>query len=190
MAAFALSIFRNDLAENVNRGVSRRLVWKYSCTFKFDLFFDEAFWQTMDDSITPILSAVIIAVAGVFAWIIFQSSGKGLSNVSGWKTLADKYPVTTEFDGVWRENQSATFKNLTFNDCLDIGVTTEHLYITVGPPFKNFEPLQIPLNEIQEAQKKGLWLSMRIDGKPLIIKYDAMPDNAREKIMFHAHANG
>lgn len=137
----------------------------------------------MDDSLTPILSAVIIAVAGVFGWIIFQSSGKGLSNVSGWKDLVEKFPVTSEFSGVWREKQSATFKNLTFNDCLDLGVTDDHLYITVGPPFKNFEPLQIPWSEVREAEKKGLWLAMRIDGKPLIIKYDALPASALEKIM-------
>lgn len=142
----------------------------------------------MDDSLTPILSAVIIAVAGVFGWIMFQSSGKGLSNVSGWKALAEKFPVTSEFSGVWREKQSATFKNLTFNDCLDIGASAEHMYITVGPPFKNFEPLQIPFTEVQEASKKGQWLAMRIDGKPLIIKYDALPESALEKILIPAQS--
>ncbi len=138
----------------------------------------------MDDSLTPILSAVIIAVAGVFAWIMFQSSGKGLSNISGWKELAEKYAVKDEFTGIWREKQSATFKNLTFNDCLRVGATAEYLYIVVGEPFKNFEPLQIPWSEIREVAPKGpQWLAMRIDGKPLIMRMDALPQSAVDQLI-------
>jgi hypothetical protein len=97
---------------------------------------------------------IIFPVLFVIIWVIV---GKVISIASGWKALAEKYPVRTPFSGERHKFQSARMRRgMNFNNCLTIGANHMGLYLSVFVLFRiGHEPIFIPWSEISASVEKG-----------------------------------
>ncbi len=57
---------------------------------------------------------------------------KGLPVWSGWKYLAEKYPVKQPFHGVWQRRTSGKVGIVDCNCCRDVGTSVDYLYLSAG----------------------------------------------------------
>ncbi|MDZ4832595.1 MAG: hypothetical protein SGJ27_02220 [Candidatus Melainabacteria bacterium] len=117
----------------------------------------------MDSTIALILGASLLTAFGVLVFVL----PKGISKLSGWTALAEKFPVTEPYQGEWLTRQSAYARGLSINDCLEIGSNDRFLYIAIGLPFFDFDKLQIPWEAITDVKPDGNWLFLNIDGLPV-----------------------
>lgn len=99
---------------------------------------------------SPVLPLLGVAAA---VWFLFF----GISRVSGWHLLAQRFRAEQPWQGVRWKWQSARFRRwFGYNNCLVFGADSQHLSIAMvrflGLP--NHPPLLIPWSEIEVETKK------------------------------------
>ncbi len=96
----------------------------------------------------------LIPIFFVILWVIVA---KAISIISGWKELAEKYPVRTPFSGERHNFQSARMRRgMNFNNCLTVGANHMGLFLSMFVIFRfGHPPIFIPWSEISASLEKG-----------------------------------
>lgn len=82
-----------------------------------------------------------------------------LSNMGGWKRLANRYPAPDRPTGERHSMASAMIGGVSYKSCLTLYSSTEGIYFSVWIIFRmNHRPFLIPWSELNNLQvKKLLW---------------------------------
>lgn len=95
-----------------------------------------------------------------------------LSKMSGWRDLAEKYPLTAPFTGETHSWQSGRMGACSYRSCLILGVNHQGLYLSVFPIFAiGAPPLLIPWPAVSgvKREKFFFWKVTKINiGTPPI----------------------
>jgi hypothetical protein len=103
---------------------------------------------------SPLLIA-LLAVAGFAAvWAAISSL---IAAVSGWRLLAQVYPLTTPFNGQrWRFRSARMRWATNYSGCLTIGANVRGLYLGVLYVFRiGHPPVFVPWPEVRMTVHKG-----------------------------------
>ncbi|MDQ3821175.1 MAG: hypothetical protein M3362_26325 [Acidobacteriota bacterium] len=114
----------------------------------------------------PLAFALIFLIAWLgSSWLI--------GNISGWRSLATIYPLVKSFPKKKWSSQSAQMHWFGFyNNCLNFGVDTEGVYISIWPLFRvGHPPLFIPWSDISVRERKSViftFIEFEFKGLPSI----------------------
>jgi hypothetical protein len=97
-----------------------------------------------------------------------------LGRVSGWFSLANKFPQMTDYQSDWETFQSVSLQGISFNRCLSIGVSTKALFLKPCFPLSYvFSPLEIPWTDIASVKRsENFWsknIHLRIDDPKVML---------------------
>jgi hypothetical protein len=85
---------------------------------------------------------------------------QAIGQLTGWRRLCDRYPVRTPYRGEWQKMKSGRMGPVRLNHCLDIGTTSEYLYLASG--FFSLPPMQIPWSAIRVARRTGAYWQLEL----------------------------
>ena len=81
-----------------------------------------------------------------------------LDRMSGWSRLAEAYQAEGPFIGHIYKWNSARLNWISYNNCLDLGVSDEGFFMRVMVPFGFWSrPLLLPWSEISLSQQSGFF---------------------------------
>lgn len=112
--------------------------------------------QATHTAITP---GMILVYAGLIP-ALFLGVPAALSFLSGWKQLAERFRLESDFQGRLWKGQSGWMRSFgSYNRCLCIGANEQGLYLALDLPFRLFHPpLIVPWNEVAvRSRKKGIF---------------------------------
>jgi hypothetical protein len=87
-----------------------------------------------------------------------------VARLSGWRELADAYPLSTDFTGRKLQFQSANFRwGSNYTGIVQIGADPQGLYLSVFIPFRpGHPPIFVPWGDIQVESRDGLIPALRL----------------------------
>jgi hypothetical protein len=97
----------------------------------------------------------IVPVLVVFALVIVPTL---IGQISGWASLAQRFPSTLPFSGkIWKAKSARMRGGMGYNNCLTIGAGPDGLYLALVIPsfiFRGHPPLLVPWHEISVLGEK------------------------------------
>jgi len=94
-------------------------------------------------------------------WILLSSM---IARISGWRALAESYPVSSDFSGKWLRFQSASLRwSSNYTGIVHFGADAKGLTLSVLFMFKpGHPPIFIPWTDIQVQSQGGIFPNLRL----------------------------